>query len=116
MSFKVYQIENTPENHELIKEATLYEESGNIFNEHKAMKAFKENKYTLVAEVNTDDAEEVFYIMNSGDLSNKITEFKVPYHPLSVGDILVDSEDNILICATFGFDNLTELCSLCVID
>lgn len=57
--------------------------------------------YTLVAEIKTDNMEEAFHAHNMRDES-KITRYG-RQHSMSVGDLLVDENNNIYMCDRFGF-------------
>jgi hypothetical protein len=72
----------------------------------KANDAFKAGKYTHVANVEAEDMERVFAIMNVWpDWAESHIERLAPLHSLSVGDVLHDGAKAHVV-ATFGFKEL----------
>ena len=60
--------------------------------------------YEHVANLDAEDLNEAFQIGNIGP-EEAYTRFK-PMHSVSVGDILVDENNDVHIVASFGFDKL----------
>jgi len=60
--------------------------------------------YEHVANLDAEDLNEAFQIGNIGP-EEAYTRFK-PMHSVSVGDILVDDNNDVHIVASFGFDTL----------
>ena len=60
--------------------------------------------YEHVADLDAEDLNEAFQIGNIGP-EEAYTRYK-PMHSVSVGDILVDENNDVHIVASFGFDKL----------
>lgn len=60
--------------------------------------------YTVVADIEADDLEEVFAIGNNMGDESKITRY-AKMHSLSVGDVIRDDE-NVFVVAMFGFEKI----------
>ena len=58
--------------------------------------------YTHVADINTNDLEEAFHIHNV-QIENKIIRYG-RQHSMSVGDVLVDNDGKVFLCADVGFN------------
>jgi hypothetical protein len=61
--------------------------------------------YTCVARITANDLEDVFHISNCGNAEEKI-ERLLPMHSLSVGDIVIDENDERFIVDPIGFESL----------
>ena len=62
--------------------------------------------YTHVANVQTDDMEYAFELMNLWEGSDNIVEKLGRCSSMSVGDILVTEDGAMYRCASFGFDKI----------
>ena len=60
--------------------------------------------YTVVADIEADDLEEVFAIGNNMGDESKINRY-AKMHSLSVGDVIRDDE-NVFVVAMFGFEEI----------
>ena len=60
-----------------------------------------------VANVDVDEVEEVFVVMNRWDEDDEEkVERLAPLHSLSVGDVVVDDQGNAQVVAMFGFEEI----------
>ena len=111
MKFAVYQIQMTREIADKVNsgETVPAFEARNKMNldfaGHKigglADEALTAGFYTHVANIEADSANDVFEIGNMGPES-AITRFS-RMHSLSVGDLIVDEEGNVMVVANYGF-------------
>ena len=75
----------------------------------KVMDAAKLELYEHVADVSTDDNEVAFMIMNRwSEVDEKMVRRHKPLHSMSVGDILIDDDHNAWVCASCGFEQLSD--------
>jgi hypothetical protein len=65
---------------------------------------YQEGLYELVAFIDAEDLDDMFRVGNIGPVE-QITRIGEP-HSLSVGDIIVDEDDEIYVVAPAGFDKL----------
>ena len=65
---------------------------------------YQEGLYELVAFIDAEDLNDMFRVGNIGP-AEQITRIGRP-HSLSVGDIIVDEDDDIYVVAPDGFDKL----------
>ena len=70
----------------------------------RTFKAENFQYYTHVANVDTNDMEEAFALMNLWDDESKVEKLG-PCSSMSVGDIL-DVDGKLFRCASFGFDEI----------
>ena len=97
---KVYQVNS--ENHKAMYPETPFSYGIGMFDPIKNI-----DKYEHVADLDVNDLNEAFQVGNIGPES-KYTRHK-PMHSISVGDILVESNDGLYITsivASTGFDVL----------
>ena len=59
--------------------------------------------YTLVAEINTDDLEEVFEVGNGYGDQSKLRRIS-PMHSVSVGDLVRNAKGEWFLCAPVGWE------------
>lgn len=101
MTTKVYHSENT-------RDTGFYGHKDIITNE-AIIKMFKEGEYTLVAEVDTNDMDDVFrltnHISHSWTENEEVTAVIERVRSTSVGDILVN-DNGTFIVAGCGFEQL----------
>ena len=97
---KVYQVNS--ENHKAMYPETPFSYGIGMFDPIKNI-----DKYEHVADLDVQDLNEAFEVGNIGP-EDKYTRYK-PMHSVSVGDILVESNDGLYITsivASTGFDVL----------
>ena len=97
---KVYQVNS--ENHKAMYPNTPFSYGIGMFDPIKNI-----DKYEHVADLDVNDLNEAFEVGNIGP-EDKYTRYK-PMHSVSVGDILVESNDGLYITsivASTGFDVL----------
>ena len=75
-----------------------------------ASEAFDDGHYTHVANITANDLEHVFHISNLCIEEN--IERLGQKSSLSVGDIIVDGNGIVWVCANFGFEEIKELDSV----
>jgi hypothetical protein len=61
--------------------------------------------YDLVAEVDTNDMEEAFELMNLWEHPERVTKIGSP-NSMSVGDVLENEAGELFLCASFGFERI----------
>jgi hypothetical protein len=111
MNYSVYQIQMTREIADKVnagKTVPAFEARNKMnldFAGHKmgglADEALTAGFYTHVANIEAEDANDVFEIGNMGPES-AITRFS-RMHSLSVGDLIVDEEGQVIVVAPMGF-------------
>ena len=62
--------------------------------------------YDYVADVDTNDHEEAFMLMNLWEDESKITRRHDKVSSMSVGDIIEDEDGNLFRVASFGFTKI----------
>lgn len=107
---KVYQIQLTDEEINLINTqgfgATPRTQAYSDRAFESTFKAESFEHYDHVANVDTDDKEEAFSLMNLWDDESKIERVSDRVSSMSVGDILVMEDGRRFRCASFGFKGI----------
>lgn len=62
--------------------------------------------YDHVANVDTDDLEAAFILMNLWNDESKITRIGESISSMSVGDIIENEQGERFVCASFGFNKI----------
>lgn len=104
---KVYQIQLTDAEIAAVNNGETSDRIKAYFdrNFEGAFKAENLQYYTHVANVNTNDMEEAYELMNLWEDESKVEKLG-PCSSMSVGDILVIECGWIYRCASFGFDEI----------
>lgn len=102
---KVYQIQLTDEEIDAINRGETFPKHLAYFNRSldSRFKAEDFQYYTHVANVETDDMEEAFMLMNLWENESAIERITPRCSSMSVGDILEDADGKLFRCASFGF-------------
>ena len=105
---KVYQIQLTDEEIDAINRGETFPKHLAYFNRSldSRFKAEDFQYYTHVANVETDDMEEAFMLMNLWENESAIERITPRCSSMSVGDILEDADGKLFRCASFGFTAL----------
>ena len=105
---KVYQIQLTDEEIDAINRGETFPKHLAYFNRSldSRFKAEDFQYYTHVANVETDDMEEAFMLMNLWENESAIERITPRCSSMSVGDILEDADGKLYRCASFGFERI----------
>lgn len=106
---KVYQIRLTDQEHNMVNaygwEATLKTTAYANRSIHTDVNLFDFDFYDHVADVDTNDFEEAFRLMNLWEEPTRVARFgKVA--SMSVGDVVEDMEGNLFMVSSFGFEKI----------
>jgi len=77
---------------------------GNVVTAELIATWYQEGLYELVAFIDANDLDDMYRVGNIGP-AEQITRIGRP-HSLSVGDIIVDEDDEIYVVAPIGFEKL----------
>lgn len=105
---KVYQIQLTDAEVDAINRGEETEKSKAYFARsfERTFKAEYFQFYTHVANLETDDMDEAFELMNLWENESAIERITPSCSSMSVGDILEDADGKLYRCASFGFTSL----------
>lgn len=104
MKYQIYQINLTEKDELNERKLNVYRDIS--FRPTSELIATHFNYFNKVAIIDANDLDDAFAISNLGE-EEELIERLAPMHSLSVGDVLIDEDNNASYVATFGFYSLT---------